>query len=92
MSYNGSSHKKLFKDAHDKVHTVDSYSDGRCLGDIVVSVLVIGPKGRGFNLGLGDGYLWAIKILSTPCFGWEVRPVQCRKILWHVENHLRHFR
>jgi hypothetical protein len=34
----------------------------------------------------------AIKIRSTPSFGWEVNPeVPCRKIL-HVKDPLRYFR
>jgi hypothetical protein len=40
----------------------------------VVSVLATGPKGRGFTPGRGDGFLRAIKIRSTPSFGWEVKP------------------
>jgi hypothetical protein len=49
---------------------------------VVVSVLVTGPKGCGFELGQGDEFLRAIKIRSTPSFGWEVKPeVPCRKIL-----------
>jgi hypothetical protein len=39
----------------------------------VVSVLVTGPKGRGFKPGRGDGILRAIQIRSTPSFGWEVK-------------------
>jgi hypothetical protein len=35
------------------------------LGGIVVSVLAIEPKGRGFEPGDGDGFLRAIKIRST---------------------------
>jgi hypothetical protein len=31
------------------------------LGGVVVSVFVTGPKGRGFKLGRGDGFLRAIK-------------------------------
>jgi hypothetical protein len=38
----------------------------------VVSVIATGPKGRGFDPGQGTGYLRAIKIRSTPSFGWEV--------------------
>jgi hypothetical protein len=34
----------------------------------VVSVLATGPKGRRFEPGLGDGFLRAIKIRSTPSF------------------------
>jgi hypothetical protein len=48
----------------------------------VVSVLVTGPKGRGFKPGRGDGFLRAIKIRSTPSFGREVKlEVPCHKIL-----------
>jgi hypothetical protein len=35
---------------------------------IVVSVFATGPKGCGFEPGQGDGFLRAIKILSTPSF------------------------
>jgi hypothetical protein len=32
-------------------------------------------------------FLRAIKIHSTPSFGWEVKPeVPCLKILWHVKE------
>jgi hypothetical protein len=44
-----------------------------CFGDVVVSVLATGTKGRGFKPGQGDGFLRAIKIRSTPSFGWEVK-------------------
>jgi hypothetical protein len=37
-------------------------------------VLATGPKGCGFEAGQGDGFLRAIKIRSTPSFGWEVKP------------------
>jgi hypothetical protein len=40
----------------------------------VVSVLATGPKRRGFEPGQGDGFLRAIKIRSTPSFGWEAKP------------------
>jgi hypothetical protein len=40
----------------------------------VVSVLANGHKGCGFEPGEGDGLLRAIKIRSTPSFGWEVNP------------------
>jgi len=36
------------------------------LGGVVVSVLATGPKGCGFETGQDDGFLRAIKILSTP--------------------------
>jgi hypothetical protein len=31
------------------------------------------PKVLGFKPGKGDGFLKAIKIRSTPPFGWEVK-------------------
>jgi hypothetical protein len=40
----------------------------------MVNMLVIGLKVRRFKLGLGDGFLRAIKIRSTPSFGGEVKP------------------
>jgi hypothetical protein len=56
----------------------------------VVSVLVTGLKGLGFETGQGDGFLSAIKIRSTPSFGWEVKPeFPCRKILRHVKDLLK---
>jgi hypothetical protein len=56
----------------------------------VVSVLATGPKVRGFELGHSDGFLRAIKIRSTPSFGWEVKPeVPCRKVLRHVKDLLK---
>jgi hypothetical protein len=59
----------------------------------MVSVLAAGPKGRRFKHGRGDGFLRAIKIRSTPSFGWEVKPrAPCRKILRHVKYALRYFR
>jgi hypothetical protein len=39
----------------------------------VVSVIASGPKVREFEHGQGDGFLRAIKIRSTPSFGWEVK-------------------
>jgi hypothetical protein len=36
------------------------------LGGVVFSVLVTGPKGRGFEPCQGDGFLRVIKIRSTP--------------------------
>jgi hypothetical protein len=59
----------------------------------VISVLVTGPKDRGFKPGRGDGFLRVIKIRSTPSFGWEQMPeVPCRKILRHVKDPLRYLR
>jgi hypothetical protein len=44
------------------------------LGGVMVGVLAIRPKVRGFKPGQGVGFLRAIKIRSTPSFGWEVKP------------------
>jgi hypothetical protein len=56
------------------------------LGGLVDSMTATGPKGLGFKPGQGDKFLRAIKIRSTPSFGWEVKPeVPCRKILRHVK-------
>jgi hypothetical protein len=44
------------------------------LGDVMVSVLEMGRKIRGLKPGRGDGFLRAIKILSTLSFGGEVKP------------------
>jgi hypothetical protein len=46
-------------------YIVYKHSIGR-LGGVVVSVLVTGPKGYGFEHGQVDGFLRAIKIRSTP--------------------------
>jgi hypothetical protein len=43
------------------------------LGGVLVSVAATCPKVRGFKPGQGDGILRAIKIRSTPSFGWEVK-------------------
>jgi hypothetical protein len=60
---------------------------------VVITVLVTEHKGRGFKPGRGDGLLREITIISTPSFGWEVKPeVPYRKILRHVKDHLRYFR
>jgi hypothetical protein len=67
--------------------TADTMSTARRLGGVVVSVLATGPKVCEFEPGQGDGFLRAIKIRSTPSFGWEVKPeVPCRKILRHVRS------
>jgi hypothetical protein len=59
----------------------------------VVSVLATGPKDRGFKRGRDDGFLRAMKIRSTPSFGWEIKPeVPRRKVLRHVKDPLRYFR
>jgi hypothetical protein len=47
-------------------------------------------KGWGFESGQGYGFLRAIKISSTPSFGWGVKPeVPCSKILQHVKALLK---
>jgi hypothetical protein len=52
----------------------------------MVSVLFIGRKFCGFKPGRSDGFLRAIKILSTTSFGREVKPsAPCRKILRQVK-------
>jgi hypothetical protein len=59
------------------------------LGGVVVSVIATGSKGRGLQPGRGDGFLTAIKVRSTPSFGWDVKPeVPCRKILRHAKDPL----
>jgi hypothetical protein len=53
----------------------------------VVTVLATGPKGHRFKPGQDDGFLMAIKICSTPSFGWEVKPkAPCHEILQHVKE------
>jgi hypothetical protein len=53
----------------------------------LITVQFLIPKGRGFEPGQGDGFLRAIKICSTPSFGWKVKvEVQCHKILWHIKD------
>jgi hypothetical protein len=44
-----------------KINTCRSNTAKCRLGDVVVSVLASGPKGRGFKPGRGDGFLRAIK-------------------------------
>jgi hypothetical protein len=66
------------------------YGELRRLGGVVVSVVATGPKGCRFEPGQGDEFLMAIKIRSTPSFGWEVKPeVPCRKILRHDKDLLK---
>jgi hypothetical protein len=53
-------------------------------------VLAIGSKVRGFKPSLGDGFLRAIKISSTPSFREEEkRSASCRKILRYVKITLK---
>jgi hypothetical protein len=56
------------------------------LGDVMVSVLAIGPKVRGFKPGRGDGFLTAIKVRSTPSFGGVKASDACRKLLRDVKE------
>jgi hypothetical protein len=55
----------------------------------MVSALTTGPKIHGFKLGRCDEFLTAIKIRSTPSFGWEVMPEATCKILRNVKYHLQ---
>jgi hypothetical protein len=51
-------------------------------------VLAFGPRFAGSNPADGYEVLTAIKILSTPSFGEEVKPEDpYRNILRHVKNH-----
>jgi hypothetical protein len=78
-----------------KSKAVNTHNHTYCsrLGGVVVSVLATGPKGRGFKPGRGAGVLRAIKIGSTPSFGYEVKPeVPYRKFVRHVKDPLRYFR
>jgi hypothetical protein len=60
------------------------------LDSVIVIVLAIRPKVRGFKPGRGDGFLRAIKIRGTPFFGEEVKPTPpYRKILRHVKGSWR---
>jgi hypothetical protein len=64
-----------------------------CLGGVVVSVLATGPRGCGLEPSQSDGFLRAIKVHSTPSFGWEVKlEVTCHKILWHIKDFFKSHR
>jgi hypothetical protein len=59
---------------------------GRCGGrpnDVMVSVLAIVPKVRGFksDQGQDNGFLRAMKIRSAPSFGGEVKPSAPRRMI-----------
>jgi hypothetical protein len=57
------------------------------LGGVMVSVLAIGSKVRGFKPGRVRWILREIKIRSTTFFGWEVKhSVTYRKILQHAKD------
>jgi hypothetical protein len=52
--------------------------------------LPLDPKVGGFEPGQGNGFLRAIKIRSTPSFGWDVKTeVPCCKILRYVKDLLK---
>jgi hypothetical protein len=56
----------------------------------MVSMLAIGAKVCGFKVSLGDGFLKAIKMCSTPSFRGEVKPeYPCCKNLEHIKNNLQ---
>jgi hypothetical protein len=57
----------------------------RPLGGVIVSVLAIEPKVRGYKPSRGVGFLRAIKIRSAPSFRREVKPSAPCKILRHVK-------
>jgi hypothetical protein len=61
----------------------------RRLGGVMVSVLAIGRKVRGFKSGRDNGFLTVIKIRNALSFGggggWIKQLVRCRKILRHVK-------
>jgi hypothetical protein len=61
------------------------------IAGLVVSVLLIGSKVRGFKLAEDYGFLKAIKIHISTSFAEEVKPlVPSRKILWDVKNTYRY--
>jgi hypothetical protein len=61
------------------------------LGGVIVIVLAIGPKVRGFKPAESDGFLRAIEIRSTTFFGGELKPLApYHKILWHIKDPLRY--
>jgi hypothetical protein len=47
---------------------VESYGEARRLGDVMVSVLIIGPKARGFKPNRSHGFLRVIRIRRMPSF------------------------
>jgi hypothetical protein len=57
------------------------------LGGLVVIMLVIEPKFRGFIPGRGWWFLGPIKIRGSICFrGWQEQSNPRRKILWHIKD------
>jgi hypothetical protein len=60
------------------------------LGGVMISVLAIESKVRGFKSGRERRILRPIKIRSTPSFGGEVKPsVPCRKIFAACQRTIR---
>jgi hypothetical protein len=57
-----------------RVHSDILGVDGSRVGGVVFSVLATGPKGFRFEPSLGDGFLRAIKIRSTPIFRMRSKP------------------
>jgi hypothetical protein len=47
---------------------------------------MIRPKVNGFKFCLEDGFLRAINIRSTPCFGGEVKGAPCCMIFQYVKS------
>jgi hypothetical protein len=59
----------------------------RRLGTVMVCVLAIRRKDRGFKPGRGNEFLRTIKIRSPPSFGKEIKlKAPCRKTLRQVEE------
>jgi hypothetical protein len=56
------------------------------LGGLVVACLPSGSIFAGSNPAEDDGFLRAIKVLSTNFFGWEVKSSVPCKILRHVKE------
>jgi hypothetical protein len=62
-------------------------SNSVVLGGLVVSVLVIEQKVRGFKPGRRRWIFKGDKVRSTPSFREEIKPsVPCRKILRHAKE------
>jgi hypothetical protein len=67
-----------------------SFRKAKSLGGLIVSMLAIAPKVRGFKPDRGDGFLRETKIRSTTSFGEEVKAsAPCRKILRRAKKSLR---
>jgi hypothetical protein len=58
------------------------------LAGVMVIMLAIGSKGRGFKPGRDDEFLRTINIRSSTSFGEEVKPsAPCFKILRNVKKY-----